>query len=59
MTNFMVGFTIGIWFVIVLTNISDYDRWRDEIKFAIEECEQELSRNQHCEPVISAKIKEE
>jgi hypothetical protein len=62
MTNFVFGIATGILLMIGLTSItsiSDYDRWGDEIKSAIEECEQELSRNKHCEPVISAKIKEE
>ena len=59
MANFMWGMAVGIWLIIGINGILDHDRWRDEVRFAVEECEQELPRNQHCEPVISAKIKEE
>lgn len=31
----------------------------DEIAEAIQQCEQNLPRNQHCEPVISARVVEE
>jgi len=59
MDTFMWGVLAGVWLMIGVFSISDYGVWRDEVQFAIEECEQELPRNLHCEPVITAKVVEE
>jgi hypothetical protein len=56
--KFIWGITVGIWLMVALINISSYDQWRDEIRFTVQECEKDLPQNQHCEPVITARVVE-
>ena len=53
------GIAIGVWLSFFVLVTSDIRYYKHNIEKAVEQCEKDLPRSKHCEPVFSARIVEE
>ena len=60
LAGIIVGIVVGAVFSLLFTAvyISDNNPVRVEVRSAIEQCEESLPRDQSCEHVITARLKE-
>ena len=54
-----VGIAMGVWLSFFVLVTSDVRYYKYNMEKAVEQCEQDLPRSKHCEPVFSAKVVEE
>jgi len=57
--HILIAFVLGILSGLLIVAHSEVGDQIVEVSAAVEQCEKDLPRSKHCEPVFSAKIVEE